>query len=97
MSDYLRYEFAVYAHTVRAGEDVRILDLTDQADARACRPFDFWLFDEARVVRMDYDADGRQIGREWLEDVDPAPYVAWKRLALELAVPFLDYQAKLVG
>ena len=96
MSDYLRYEFAVYVHTVRAGEDVRIVDLTDQADP-GLPSFDFWLFDEARVVRMDYDADGRQLGREWLEDVDPAPYVAWKRLALELAVPFVDYQATLLG
>lgn len=96
LSDYLRYEFAVYAHTVRVGEDARILDLTDQADP-GLPAFDFWLFDEARVVRMDYDAAGRQLGREWLEDIDPAPYIAWKRLALELAVPFLDYQATLPG
>jgi hypothetical protein len=94
LTDYLRYEFAVYAHTVRAGEDVRILDLTGRADP-GLPSFDFWLLDDVRVVRMEYDADGRQLGRELLADVDPAPYVTWKRLALERAVPFLEYQAKL--
>jgi hypothetical protein len=73
LSDYLRYEFAVYDHTVRVGDDVRILDLIDVADP--CLPScDFWLLDEVRVVRMDYDTDGRQLGREWLEDADPSPY-----------------------
>ena len=96
LSDYLRYEFAVYSYTVRAGENVRILDLTDRHDL-ALPSFDFWLFDEARVVRMDYDADGRQLGREWLENIDPARYVAWKRLALDVAVPFADYRATLPG
>lgn len=96
LSDYLRYEFAVYGYTVRAGEDVRILDVTAQADA-GLPSCDFWLFDEVRVVRMDYDAEGRQLGREWLTDIDAAPYVAWKRLALDRAVPFPDYQAGLAG
>ncbi|MBA9002645.1 DUF6879 family protein [Thermomonospora cellulosilytica] len=92
LSDYLRYEFAVYRHTVDAGEDVRILDVTDRPDP-GLPDQDFWLFDEAAVVRMDYDAQGRQLGRELLEDVDVAPYVAWKHLALELSVPFREYEA----
>lgn len=96
LSGYLRYEFAVYGHTVLAGEDVRILDLGDHPEVDLAVE-DFWLFDDARVVRMDYDADGRQLGRELLEGVDPAPYVAWKQQALGLAVPFLEYQAKIAG
>jgi hypothetical protein len=36
LTDYLRYEFAVYRHTVGAGEDIRILDLTSQPNP-ACR------------------------------------------------------------
>lgn len=96
LTDYLRYEFAVYAHTVRHGEDVRILDLADHPDVEMPTQ-DFWLFDDARVVRMDYDADGRQLGRELLEGVDPAPYVGWKQRVLELAEPFGEYQAKLAS
>ena len=96
LTDYLRYEFAVYAHTVQAGEDVRILDLTGHGDPDLPAQ-DFWLFDDSRVVRMDYDADGHQLGRELLTEIDPAQYVTWKQRALELSVPFLDYRAKLNG
>jgi hypothetical protein len=95
LSDYLRYEFAVYRHSSRAGEDIRILDLTAQADP-GLPGRDFWLFDETSVVRMDYDTHGRQVGRELLEDTDPAPYVAWKRTALAHARPFGEY-VKLAG
>jgi hypothetical protein len=90
LTDYLRYEFAVYRHTVRAGEDVRILDLTECANP-GLPAQDFWLFDDSAVVRMDYDEHGRQLGRELLEDVDPAPYVEWKRMALAHAQPFAEY------
>jgi hypothetical protein len=89
LTDYLCYEFAVYRRTVEAGEDVRILDLTDQPNP-GLPAQDFWLFDDTAVVRMDYSPDGTQLGRELLEDVDPAPYVAWKRLALEYAEPFTE-------
>lgn len=84
LSDYLHYEFAVYAHTVQAGDDVRILDVTDGAGP-ALPDHDFWLFDDSRIVRMDYDADGRQLGRELLEHTDPAPYVAWRQRSWEQA------------
>jgi hypothetical protein len=90
LNDYLRYEFAVYRHTVQAGEDVRILDLTGQPNP-GLPTQDFWLFDESAVVRMDYRPDGVQVGRELLEDIDPEPYVAWKRLALKRAVAFEEY------
>jgi hypothetical protein len=96
LTDYLRYEFAVYCRTVKAGEDVRILDLTDRPNP-GLPAQDFWLFDNTAVVRMDYDRDGTQLGRELLEDVDPAPYVTWKRLALEHAEPFTENWVKRGG
>jgi hypothetical protein len=52
LTDYLRYEFAVYCRTTEAGEDVRILDLTDRPDP-GLHAQDFWLFDDTAVVRMD--------------------------------------------
>lgn len=96
LTDYLRYEFAVYRRTVEAGEDVRILDLTDQPNP-GLPAQDFWLFDDTNIVRMDYDPDGVQLGRELLEEVDPAPYVAWKQLALEYADLFIEIGAKREG
>jgi hypothetical protein len=92
LTDYLQYQFAFYPYSVAAGEDVHILDVTDQPNPDLPAQ-DFWLFDESQVVRMDYDAQGRQLGRELLEGVDPTPYVEWKRQALELAVPFPEYAA----
>jgi hypothetical protein len=90
LTDYLRYEFAVYSHTARAGEDVRILDLTDQSNP-GLPAQDFWLFDESSIVRMDYDEHGHQLGRELLAGADPAPYIAWKRTALTTSQPFEEY------
>ena len=90
LTDYLRYEFAVYRYTVAAGEDVRILDVTDQPDP-GLPSEDFWLLDDTSIVRMDYDGQGRQLGRELLEDTDPAPYVQWQRIALAHALPYVEY------
>jgi hypothetical protein len=81
---------------VEAGEEVRILDVTDRANP-GLPTQDFWLFDDTTVVRMDYAPDGTQLGRELLDGVDPAPYVEWKRLALEHAEPFTEYCAKREG
>ncbi len=94
LTDYLRYEFAVYGFTVRAGEDVRILDVTEMSDPGLPNQ-DFWLFDDRAVVLMEYDDDGNQLGREFLEHVDPAPYISWKHLALDRAVPFVSYRMNL--
>lgn len=95
LSDYLHYEFAWgYVFNVRAGEDIRILDLACQADP-GLPVQDFWLLDDSTVVRMDYTEDGVQLGRELLRGIDPAPYVEWKHLALSHAQPFAQYYAKL--
>jgi hypothetical protein len=75
---------------VAAGEDIRILDLTSQPNP-GLPSQDFWLFDETSVVRMDYDDQGVQLGRELLEGIDPALYAEWQRLALAHAQPYAEY------
>ena len=50
--------------------------------------------DWKEVVRMDYLPGGVQTGRELLEDVNPEPYIGWKRLALEHAVVFQEYETR---
>jgi hypothetical protein len=90
ITDYLRFEFAYYAHSVRAGEDVRILDLTGKPDPGLPNQ-DFWMFDSARVVEMRYRADGTQIGRELLESPNLDQYTRWRDLAVSLSVPFAEY------
>ncbi|AZS86951.1 hypothetical protein ELQ87_23855 [Streptomyces griseoviridis] len=90
LSDYLRFEFArYYAPHARAGEDIRILDVTDRENPLA-EFQDFWIFDRSEVVLMNYDADGRQISRE-VQDGDVGRYLDCQSLALAEAVPFEEY------
>ncbi|WP_187369578.1 DUF6879 family protein [Fodinicola acaciae] len=45
LTDYLRFELAAYRYNVAAGEDVRILDVTDRPNP-GLPDQDFWMFDE---------------------------------------------------
>jgi len=93
LTDYIRYEFAWgFVYNVQAGEDIRILDLTDQPGPEL-PDHDFWLFDDATVVRLLYRPDGTQIGRELVTDPDLDAYRRWREAAWTQAVPFGDYWA----
>ncbi|MDL2076618.1 hypothetical protein QNN03_09240 [Streptomyces sp. GXMU-J15] len=90
LSEYLQFEFSrYYAPHVLAGEDVRILDVTDREnplpDVR-----DFWMFDRSKVVLMHYEEDGTQISRELYEG-EPADFIEYQRIAIAESVPFLEY------
>lgn len=91
LSEYLRFEFDwYYRHSVRAGEDIRILDLTGKPDP-GLPDHDFYLFDDEQVVRMLYRPDGTQIGRELVENPPIEEYLRYRDIALEGAVPFREY------
>jgi hypothetical protein len=91
LTTYIKYEFEWgFVYNVRAGENIRVLDLTDRPGPKL-PDHDFWLFDDTYVVRMLYRPDGTQIGRELLEDPDLDAYLAWRDAAWEAAVPFSDY------
>ncbi|MBT8227474.1 MAG: hypothetical protein KJO75_18530 [Dactylosporangium sp.] len=91
LSSYLRYEFDwAYVFNVRAGEDIRILDLTGRENPGLPNE-DFWIFDECRVVRMMYRPDGTQIGRELLDNPNTEMYLRYRDLALAEAVGFEEY------
>ncbi|KUL31333.1 DUF6879 family protein [Streptomyces regalis] len=90
LTDYLRFEFErYYQHQAPAGEDIRILDITDRPNPLPDVQ-DFWMFDRSTVVLMHYHPDGRQISRERYEG-DPAPFIEYQRIAVEASVPFLEY------
>lgn len=91
LSTYIRYEFEWgFVYNVKAGEDIRVLDLTNQPGPEL-PDHDFWLFDEATVVKLLYRPDGTQIGRELVEDPDIEAYLQWRDAAWQDAVPFSDY------
>jgi hypothetical protein len=91
LSDYIRYEFEwAYAYNVKAGEEIRILDLTGKEDP-GLPDEDFWMFDEQRIVRMMYRADGSQIGRELLDNPNIEQYIRYREIALAQSIPFEEY------
>ncbi|MFF2845037.1 DUF6879 family protein [Streptomyces sp. NPDC058001] len=89
LTDYLRFEFAHYRHNVEAGEDIRILDVTDRANPLSGAG-DFWMFDRSRIVLMHYEPDGTQISREVYEG-DPEPFRELQRTAIAESAPFEEY------
>ncbi|MFD6421663.1 DUF6879 family protein [Streptomyces sp. NPDC060198] len=90
LSEYVRFEFSQYylPHSL-AGEHIRILDVTDRENPLVGAQ-DFWIFDRAEVVLMNYHPDGRQISRT-VHEGDIAPFVEFRRIAIEESVPFEEY------
>lgn len=77
LTDYSRYLFEwCIPGNVEAGEDYRIIDVTDREPQVPLQ--DFWLFDESVVVLMNYRPDGTQINRELLRDPDIGQYIEWR-------------------
>lgn len=89
LSTYLGYEFMYYRPHAWAGEDIRIMDVTDRENPLAGVQ-DFWMFDRSEVVLMHYESDGTQISREVFEG-DVSPFLEYQRIALAESVPFEEY------
>ena len=95
LTDYIRYEFEWgFVYNVEAGEDIRVLDLTGK-EGPDLPDHDFWLFDQATVVKLLYRPDGTQIERDLVEDPDIDRYLRYRDAAWKDAVPFYDYWAGL--
>jgi hypothetical protein len=89
LTDYLRFEFMYYAVHAAAGDDIRILDVTDRENPLVGVQ-DFWMFDRSTVVLMNYQPDGTQISRELYEG-DVTPFLEYQGIALAESVPFEEY------
>lgn len=74
---------------ISAGEDIRILDLTNK-DVELPNQ-DFWLFDESVVVHLNFRPDGTLQDRELVESPDLAKYLKWRDVAIVESVPFSEY------
>ncbi|MEU9402253.1 DUF6879 family protein [Streptomyces sp. NPDC048242] len=90
LSEYLRFEFSqYYAPHALAGEQIRILDVTDRENPLSGVQ-DFWMFDHTEVVLMNYHQDGRQISREVFEG-DVTQFIEYQRIAVAKSIPFEEY------
>jgi hypothetical protein len=92
LSEYLRYECEWgYTRYTQRGEHAYILDTAEVARPPEVPDYDFWLLDDAHVIRMHYDAEGGYRGAELLP---PAAVTAHRRArdaALAAGVPFEAY------
>lgn len=69
VTDYTRYECEWgYAPNSEAGEDIRILDLTDETPEPYGYVEDFWLLDDRWPISMHYDETGRFLGADIVPD-----------------------------
>lgn len=88
LTRYSEFEMGCYPReNIAAGEEVRILDrrwLLPEDEQWSHQ--DFWLFDDRIAVLQHYDDDGHFLGVSAAPDV--TPYLAIRRRAIELSVPF---------
>ncbi len=92
LSDYLRYEFEwCYVPNAAAGELIRVLDTSEQHKPAELVNEDFWIVDDAYLIRMHYAPDGEFVGAT-LEDAELLPrYRAARDAAWTTAADFHDY------
>jgi hypothetical protein len=95
LTDYLRYELAVYRENVDAGEGVAIVERSTNARLAELRR-DFAIFDggteRAQVIWLDYDSEGHLLGYEHSDDPNVTA-ACWRqyRLAESLAMSLDDF------
>jgi hypothetical protein len=90
LSDYLRFEFTAQLPSVQAGEDIRVVDLREHPELTHTRE-DWWLFDDAVALLLDYDEDGRPGGERRSTEVSAHRRVRAQVLAV--SIPLTDYMS----
>ena len=92
LTDYQRYQFTYgIPGNIKAGEDVRVLDLTELDLDLPTQ--DFWLFDETTIVQLNFRPDGTLMNREKPDDSKLEQYLAWRDTALKHSVSFSEWNA----
>jgi hypothetical protein len=89
LTDYTRFELAVYPENIGAGEEIRVVERERLPQGRDSWDEDFWLFDRDTAVVLQYETDGRFLGVEEGRDVDR--YRRIEREALAWSVKYADF------
>lgn len=91
-TDYTRFLFAwAIPGNVEAGEDYRIIDITDRTVDIPEQ--DFWIFDESTVALLNFHSDGTLRDRELVDVSELDKYLHLRDITLSESVPFVDYRA----
>jgi hypothetical protein len=95
LTDYLRYECEWgYGPNAAAGEDIRIVDLTERAAPSGLVDHDFWLIDDRYAIRMHYDAEGRFLGAEPIAEAQLPRYQRAREAAVAAGEPLAVWWAR---
>lgn len=90
-TDYARFLFSwAIPGNVEAGEDYRILDLTNRT--LDLPEQDYWVFDDSTVALLNFNPDGTLRDRELVDSSELDKYLHWRDLAMTEAVPFIEYR-----
>lgn len=96
LTPYLRYQFEwCYTPNTAAGQDIRVLDMTETPAAAALlRVGDLAVVEGRHVVRLRYDPDGSYQGAVTVGDDTAVGYIALAEVAWNLATPFTTWWAE---
>jgi hypothetical protein len=87
--DYLRFELGwAYTANLAAGEDIRILDLTERARPPGIVDAEYWMLDRQRAVRMTYADNGQWLHGDTVEGKPARPVVRALETAWSAGEPF---------
>lgn len=91
LTDYTRFELAVYGENITAGEDIRVVERAKLPEGGSGQRWhqDFWLFDDQTVAILCYDEAGRFLGVEKGTNIDAFRQV--QREALARSVPYKQF------
>lgn len=91
LTDYLRFEFAVAPFNIEAGEDIRVMSRPTAASL-GLPDYDYWLFDDERVVVMHFDDTTGLVAVDVRTDPDTvSQHRAWRDLAWSHADRFATH------
>jgi|SoiMetStandDraft_2_1073263.scaffolds.fasta_scaffold428894_2 uncharacterized protein DUF6879 len=96
LTDYERFELALFSASVKAGEDIRIAGSspvsTVAGEGRRTGLPDFWLFDDEVAIVLRYDREARFLGTEQAKDL--VTYQRMRDLALSRSLEMSAYTAR---
>lgn len=99
VTDYVRFESHwAYERNSAAGEEIRILPVSQGEWPAELPNYDYWLFDSELLMSMRYDDEGHFVSAEF-ED-DPGLIVQanhWRDAAVKMSIPYQEFAATLVA
>jgi hypothetical protein len=92
LTDYTRFELFHYPAFVAAGDDIRVIAVTQGNWPTGIPRHDYWLLDDRDVWIMRYDDAGAFVSAEQVDDpAEVAKHQRWRDAALAQSIPVNTY------